>query len=207
MALIFHLWNSKKQLLLKSSLLAWGGSEPWVPPLCSLISFHSCNVLTLWYWRIRGQWSEIQLWIKIIKSCLLPAALGLKVDCRWPDITLVQLSCGEFTSILPVSLYSGRWFVMTDGAMPGRAERHKQLIRSFLLECWLSVPAGEWQLRFQQLTAKTKNRTSLSTKDFLKPVLLIPTATKEFCQIQITPEEPENKHFEYSTVFPCTGHF
>lgn len=63
--------------------------------------------------------------------------------------------------------------------MPGRVERHKQLIKSFLLERWQSAPADRWQLQFLNLTAKDKNRTSLSTKDFLKCVLLIPTATKQ----------------------------
>lgn len=72
--------------------------------------------------------------------------------------------------------------------MPGRAERHKQLIRTLLLECLLSAPANEWQLWFLNLTAKTKNRTSMSTKGSLKCVSFIPSATKlEFCQIQVMP--------------------
>ncbi len=54
---------------------------------------------------------------------------------------------------------------MTDGAMPERVERHKQLIKASLLESLLSTSAYEWQLWFLNLTAKTKNRMSMSTKD------------------------------------------
>lgn len=66
---------------------------------------------------------------------------------------------------------------MTDGAMPGRAERHKQLISARLLESRLSVGEEEWQLRFLNLTGKTKYRTPLSTKRLLSNVFNRP-ATK-----------------------------
>lgn len=36
-----------------------------------------------------------------------------------------------------------------------------------------------------------------STKDFLKSVMLIPTATKELCLIQLAPEELEKNYFRY----------
>ncbi|KAJ4948362.1 hypothetical protein JOQ06_019897, partial [Pogonophryne albipinna] len=47
----------------------------------------------------------------------------------------------------PPSLYTGGRFEMTDGAMPGRVEHHKQLISVRLLESRLSVGEEEWQLR------------------------------------------------------------
>lgn len=158
----FHLWNSTAQPLITRRPMAWWGSGPRVPPLCHLISFYSCNALSVGRSLIRHNGLSLNFELRSSNHVCSPG---------WKWITSGQISfssCRELASILPVSLYSGRWFAVTDGAMPGRAERHKQLISAFLLECRLSAREEEWQLRFLNLTAKTKNRTSLSTKGFFK---------------------------------------
>lgn len=160
MAPIFPLWNSKTQPSVAGGM-AWWGCRLWFSPLCCLISCYSCNLLPVCHSLTGSNGLSLNKFRWSNHACSLPP-WGWKWIRGWPDICF---SWGEFTSILPVSSYSGRWFAMTDGAMPGRVERHKQLIRTFLLECLLSASADEWQLWLLNLTAKTKNLMSMSTKD------------------------------------------
>lgn len=134
------------------------------------------------YWPllIKGQWSELELWIKIVKSCLLGATAGLNVDHRWPDIVP---SCREFTSIVPCqSVLRGADLQWRIGAMPGSAERHKQLISTF---CQLGKRSGSYASSIWQ--PKTKYRTSMSTKDYFKNVShsIHQLSKLEFCQIHV----------------------
>lgn len=66
------------------------------------------------------------------------------------QISLEFSSPVEISLLFSLSVCTRDWFAMTD-ALKSRASQ-----RSFLLECWLSVPAGEWQLLFRRLTAKTQ---------------------------------------------------
>ena len=88
--------------------------------------------------------------------------------------------------------------------MPWRAE-HRKGVSYWSAGCQFRQASGSYCSNDWQ--PKPKNWTSASTKDFLKRVMLIPTETKEFCQIQIMPEEREHNYFKYSKLFRGTGHF
>lgn len=124
-SLEFAIGNSKTQPPLKCSLLAqWGSGIEF------LISTYSCNVLTICHSLTRpGLNLNSEFWSSN-HVCFLP----------WWVLTVANhSSCREFTSILPVSLYLGHWFAVTDGRMPGISESHKQhiSISYWCVCCWL----------------------------------------------------------------------
>lgn len=134
MALIFHLWNSKTQPALTSSLLAWWGSGPRVPPLCRLIRFYSCNVLTICHSLIRGNGLSLNCELRSSNQvCCLPLQ-DWGEDRRWPDISL---AFREFSSILPVSLQLGT-VICNDGWADAWKSRASQTTHQDFL---IGVPA------------------------------------------------------------------
>lgn len=136
------------------------------------------------YWPFAVRWlgAIVWGWTLNLDHQIVSASLPLR---GWECITNGHISVSPTENSPPFSLSSlcpGHWSAATDWAMPGRAERRKQLIRTFLL----SAPADEWQLWFSNLTAKSKNWASPSTKDFLKCVAFLPSSTKQvLCQIQV----------------------
>lgn len=65
-----------QQSPIKSILLAGWGSRPWAPLLCRLISFYSCNVLTICHSLISGNRRSLNFELRSSNHVCLPPTAG-----------------------------------------------------------------------------------------------------------------------------------
>lgn len=134
----------------------------------------SLAVIHVMYWPFAIHWlrAMVRAWTLNLDHQITSASLPGSPMARYQPLLQRLHLHSRCQFVLETLIYDDGW----GDAWKSRASQttHQDI---------LITPADEWQLQFLNLTAKSKNRTSLSTKD----VSFIPSTTKpEFCQTQIT---------------------
>lgn len=100
-------------------------SGPLFPPLSRLIRFYSCDTLTICYSLIKRKWSELELWIEIMKSSFFFATAGIRAARWWLDIILASRVFGTCQSALRTDLQWRTWCYLEE---PSAQNTHQDFL-------------------------------------------------------------------------------